>query len=150
MKRSERIKYKARRLGRMIRRITGLPFTTCMGIGKAIAQGKYEYDIAAKYPEAYVIDSMRCGDGCCSYSNHTIRGPRGSISEQYGVGASNITREYELIAKNYIKPPTPRKVRKVCMIEAAPDTVRDLASLTDMVGFEDLMVDTERTPEVQV
>ncbi len=116
------VKSKGRRLGRMIRRITGLPLPTCMGIGKMVAQGKDEYDIEQKFPAHFTRSMWRCGDGCCSGSKFALKGPRGTIDAEYGFGERDITYEYGFIKANHIKPPTPRKVREV--IEDAPDTVR--------------------------
>lgn len=93
------IKSKSRKIGRMIRRITGIHLTTAMKIGKMVAQNKSEYEIMAKHPDLFQIKLDRCGDGCCSWSSHILRGPKSNIESRYTFNESDIVFEYNQMVK---------------------------------------------------
>lgn len=90
------VKSKSRTLGRMIRRVTGVPLPICMGIGKMVVQCKYEGDIVEKFPEVVKREHFTCGDRCCSYEKYQIVGPKGILHADYRLSVENITKEYKL------------------------------------------------------
>lgn len=123
------IKSKGRRIGRMIRTITGSPFPICMKIGKMVAQGVYEADISNKFPDVFTSTRFECGDGCCSGPRYSIAGPRGSICADYLLGESAIEKEYirtVALRKVPLGTAVDSKGRIVGM-ENVPDTLRSSA-----------------------
>jgi propanediol utilization protein len=74
------IKSEGRRLGRNIRRITGIPLPVSLRMGKMIAQDKHFSEFKEKFPDNVIHDTSFCGPGkCCVYSTITFVGPRGSL-----------------------------------------------------------------------
>lgn len=92
------VKSKGRKLGRMLRQVTGLPLPVCMKVGKMVAQGKSEYDIERKFPETFKIGSNSSCE-CCSYPTFTMEGPKGSVEGNYYFSAACIEKEYIVTTK---------------------------------------------------
>lgn len=90
------IKSKGRKIGRMIRRMTGLHLITCMHIGKMVAQGKPETDIQKKYSDIFTSHLYRCGDQCCAYTVYTLKGSKGHVSCDYSFSENALVKEYDL------------------------------------------------------
>jgi len=88
------VKSKGRALGRMIRRVTGLPLPTCMRIGKLVAQCTPEFHIMQKFPG--VITSREAGCECCSHNIYSVKGPKGTLECEYGLWEDRITKEYNI------------------------------------------------------
>jgi hypothetical protein len=89
------VKSKGRRLGRMVRRVTGIPLPVAMSIGKRVAQGKGDYELIEKFPQYFSKESRGCT--CCGPET-TLKGPRGSIVG-YAFGEHTIVKEYDLTEK---------------------------------------------------
>lgn len=87
------IKSKGRKLGRMVRRLTGLPLPIAMKIGKMVAQDKNAEDIQIKFPDILTIKQYVCGDKCCSYPIYTLTGPRDNFQANYFLNERAITTE---------------------------------------------------------
>lgn len=111
------IKSKGRTYGRQIRKCTGLPFSVCMKIGKAVAQGMWCGDLTKKFPTYFKLHHWECGDKCCSGTSYTLTGPKGSINGQYGFSEEDIRKEYHFIAQ---KP----RLNVAVIIPPPPDTIR--------------------------
>ena len=99
------IKSKGRTLGRMVRRITGLPLPICMKVGKMVAQGVCHWDLPKKFPTHFQTQYWQCGDKCCGSTRYTLTGPKGSISDDWGFGERSITSEYEFYLHRKNNPP---------------------------------------------
>lgn len=69
------IKSQARKIGRMVRKVTGIKLPVAMKMGKLIAQGK-EFDLVNKFPEFVSKQTEFCD--CCGPQT-VLRGPRGSV-----------------------------------------------------------------------
>lgn len=90
------IKSRARRLGRMIRRITGIHLPTAMKIGKLVAQGR-ESSIKEKFPELCEV-LTKCQ--CCG-PTFILSGKKGSIeSGVYCLTENSIVKEYGFFQKS--------------------------------------------------
>lgn len=87
------IKSKGRRIGRMIRRLTGLELPIAMKIGKMISQKKLESEMVARFPGVMESYIHNCADGCCSYPVYTIKGKRYSLSLNYRLSEEKIAKE---------------------------------------------------------
>lgn len=85
------VKSKARGLGRMIRRLTGLELPIAMKLGKKIIQGKDTSDLIPIFPD---IVSFIPGCSCCGRQSQ-IKGPKGSI-EGFASLDNLIVREYKI------------------------------------------------------
>ena len=90
------IKSKSRTLGRMIRRLTGLPLPDAMKIGKMVAQNKPEYDIKDKFPKIFDIHHDRSGQQCYSYSTYYLTGPKGTIEAEHSFNEMVIEKEFRI------------------------------------------------------
>lgn len=64
------------KLGKVIRRETGLPLPVCMTAAKMIDRDKGEELQWTAATEEFV-QSIKCGDGCCCFGRELV-GPRGS------------------------------------------------------------------------
>ncbi len=93
------IKSRGRSLGRIIRRLSGLPLPIAMKLGKMVAQEKTESEMAEKFPDFFSMRTYRCGDGCCVYPIYTLKGKRGPFDFEYSFGEGIIQKEYEISQK---------------------------------------------------
>lgn len=75
------IKSKGRKLGRLIRRLTGIKFPIAMKIGKMIAQDKSGQEMVKSFPQHLEFVSAQHGDCLCCSGLYDIRvkGPKGSV-----------------------------------------------------------------------
>lgn len=85
------IKSQGRKLGRMIRRLTGLPLPIAMSIGKHTARHGSAFDLIHKYPDIITQEQV-CE--CCGYETK-LTGPKGYIQAPYITSAS-IEKEYRI------------------------------------------------------
>lgn len=74
------IKSQGRRIGRMVRRVTGLKLPTAMKIGKMIAQGQGDFALMARFPEHVFKEESYCE--CCGPQT-VLKGPKGSVVDYY-------------------------------------------------------------------
>ena len=96
------IKSEGRKVGRMIRKLTGMELPIAMKIGKRIAQSKSEFDLVQEFPKNVTSRYSQCGDGCCHYSVYTLVGKR-NVSFDYGISPRDLEKKIvvnEAFAKN--------------------------------------------------
>lgn len=86
------VKSKGRRIGRMIRRATGLSLPVAMKIGKMVAQNRDGTEIADKC-SAVSVQHFVCGDRCCSYPIFVVTGPKGNIVTDYALSEADIIKD---------------------------------------------------------
>jgi hypothetical protein len=87
------IKSNGRRLGRMVRRITGLPLPVAMKIGKMVAQSKSDFEMMEKFPGIVALQKHYCE--CCG-PQFILKGPRGSMQD-WVISENSIARELRII-----------------------------------------------------
>lgn len=86
------VKSKGRRLGKAIRRATGLPLPEAMGIAKLVVRER-QYDALAKFPDTVKRTETTCSDGCCYTPEYVITGPKGNIVTDYSMSYTSVLRE---------------------------------------------------------
>lgn len=88
------IKSKGRKIGRMVRKVTGIKLPTAMKIGKLIAQDR-EFELTDKFPEFCSKQKEFCE--CCG-PRTVLKGPRGSVAD-WCITESVLAREIRILEK---------------------------------------------------
>lgn len=95
------IKSQSRTLGRMIRRMTGIPLPTAMKIGRMAAQLTGGIAIQERFPEAFTATVVRCGDdNCCSWPEYTVIGNKGKLITTYDFSPEKIKKEFDYFIRH--------------------------------------------------
>lgn len=95
------IKSQGRKLGRMIRKVTGLELPIAMKLGKMVAQSKSDHEMMARFPDVVSKEKNFCE--CCGPQT-VLTGPKGSIHD-WSISERAIAKELRIRERLANVPP---------------------------------------------